>query len=68
MTVRYLMAGYTAYTDAEELAAMRGTHRNVLVTTTDPTITTTTTYMTADFDGPRNAAVLTVVRQVPENV
>jgi hypothetical protein len=40
MTVRDLMAGYTAYTDAEELTAMRGTHRDDAVTTTD-TLTTT---------------------------
>ena len=67
MTVRNLMAGYTAYTDAEELTAMRGTHRDVLVTTTDTT-TGTWTYLAAAtaLDGPDNATelpVLTIVRQ-----
>jgi hypothetical protein len=69
MTVRNLMAGYTAYTDAEELAATRGTHRDVLVTTTD---TTTTTFLPAgpDVDGPGTAATaptLTIVRHVHES-
>jgi len=67
MTVRNLMAGYTAYTDAEELAAMRGTHRDVLVTTTDTT-TTTSFIAAAGSGGPENAPDLTIVRQVPENV
>ena len=67
MTVRYLMAGYTAYTDADELTAMRGTHRNALVTTTN-VLTTATSYIATDFEGPEKAAILTVVRQVPETV
>jgi|tagenome__1003787_1003787.scaffolds.fasta_scaffold13568207_2 hypothetical protein len=71
MTVRNLMAGYTAYTDAQELTAMRGSHRGALVTTTDPT--TTTTYLTSllhDFPEPENAAGVSIVptlRQVREN-
>jgi hypothetical protein len=71
MTVRNLMAGYTAYTDAKELMAMRGTHRGVLVTTTYPTITTTTSLSAVtDFDGPDTATkapILTIVRQVQES-
>ena len=63
MTLRTLMSGYTAYTDAEELTAMRGSHRNALVTTTD---TTMTTFPGVDFDGPENDAILTIVRQTPE--
>ena len=62
MTVRNLMAGYTAYTDAQELTAMRGTHRGALVTTTDPT--TPTTYLTTglyDFPEPENAARVSIV-------
>lgn len=69
MTVRNLMAGYTAYTDAEELAAMRGTHRGALVTTTDPTTATSLSVVT-DFDGLDNAAntpILTIVRQTQES-
>jgi hypothetical protein len=68
MTVRNLMAGYTAYTDAQELTAMRGTHRNALVTTTDPT--TPTTYLTTglhDFPEPAGVSILPTLRQVREN-
>jgi hypothetical protein len=70
MTVRDLMAGYTAYTDADELAAMRGTHRGAFVTTTDPTTTSMTT-VCHDSAEPANAAevsFLTTLRQVRENV
>jgi hypothetical protein len=70
MTVRDLMAGYTAYTDANELAAMRGTHRGAAVTTTNPT-TTSITCICHDSAEPDNAAevsILTTLRQVRENV
>lgn len=71
MTVRNLMAGYAAYTNAEELMARRGTHREALVTTTYPTITTTTSLsVVTDFDGPDSAAktpILTIVRQIQES-
>lgn len=66
MTMRTLLAGYTAYTDAEELTATRGTHRNILVTSTD---TSTTFCLDAPSSGlvaPGKAAVLTIVRQVQE--
>lgn len=69
MTVRNLMAGYTNYTDAQELAATRGTHRDVVVTTTDTT--TTTVLLAADDPGfelesAAGTPVLTVVQHVPE--
>jgi hypothetical protein len=66
MTVRNLMAGYTAYTNAEELTAMRGTHRDVLVTTTDTGTWTTGAGPATDLDGPdtaTDAPVLVIVRQ-----
>jgi hypothetical protein len=69
MTVRDLMAGYTAYTDANELAVMRGTHRSALVTTTCPM--TSTTGALHDFAEPENVAEASIVltlRQVRENV
>jgi hypothetical protein len=64
MTVRNLMAGYTAYTDAQELTAMRGTHRDALVTTTDTGITST--FMANAFHDsadPENAPVRMTLRQ-----
>jgi hypothetical protein len=67
MTVRNLMAGYTAYTDAEELTATRGTHRVALVTTTGTITTTTSLSGVTDFDGPANAPILTIVRQAQES-
>ncbi|WP_154814653.1 LxmA leader domain family RiPP [Actinophytocola xinjiangensis] len=33
MTLRNLMTGYTAYTDAQELTTTRGSHQNGAVTT-----------------------------------
>jgi hypothetical protein len=70
MTVRNLMAGYAAYTDAQELTAMRGTHRNAFVTTTDPTTPTTSlTSLVHDLPEAENAAEISIVptlRQVPE--
>lgn len=72
MTVRDLMAGYTAYTNAEELMATRGTHRKGFVTTTGtPPTTTTLTSLTAatDFHEADDAArtpIPRIVRQVEE--
>jgi len=69
MTVRDLMAGYTAYTDANELAVMRGTHRSAFVTTTCPT--TSTTGAPHDFAEPEKSAEVSIIptlRQVRENV
>jgi hypothetical protein len=63
------MAGYTAYTDAQELTAMRGTHRSAFVTTTNTS--SPVCVVPTDSDESENAAgasILTVVRQVRENV
>ena len=70
MTVRDLMAGYTAYTDANELAAMRGTHRGALVTTTNPTTTSITCFYhdSAEPEKVAEVSILTTLRQVRENV
>ena len=69
MTVRDLMAGYTAYTDADELTAMRGTHQGALVTTTNPTTTSITCFHHDFAESERLAevSVLTTLRQVREN-
>jgi hypothetical protein len=71
MSMRNLMAGYTAYTDAQELTAMRGTHRSALVTTTDPTTDTTATsflslasHDSAEPEHVTGAPVLVTLRQV----
>jgi hypothetical protein len=70
MTVRDLMAGYTAYTDAAELSAARGSRRDVLVTTTDPTTDTTATSFfglaATGADGSGDAAGATILTAVPQ--
>jgi hypothetical protein len=69
MTVHNLMAGYTTYTDAQELAATRGTHRNIPVTSTS-TVSLSSLIVAAavdDFARQEKAvklSILTNVRQV----
>ena len=67
MTVRNLMSGYTAYTDAQELAAVRGTHWDEYVTTTGG-LTTTILNFGDDFTGPGNLSMSVYDRQTREDV
>lgn len=69
MTLHHLMAGYSAYTDATELAAVRGSQNDPLVTTTG--ILTTTSMVAHDLDEPGDPvelAVLLPVRHTREYV
>jgi hypothetical protein len=69
MTLHHLMAGYSAYTDATELAAARGSYKDPLVTTTG--VLTTTSILAHDLDepgDPAEAAVLLPARHTREYV
>jgi hypothetical protein len=72
ITVRNLMAGYAAYTDAQELAASRGTHQGALVTTTGTVLTSTSVLVAAhdyvESDNAVKASIITTLRQARENV